>query len=528
MAGSGASQDVIIKGSSGEVVSASESGLFTHERSVQIVSRRRYYLSNTTPTILDNIPNVRAILQSSSSNTGNIWIGGIGDHIATVNQGVFIIPGGHYETLIDDLSKISVIATVVNTTLDVLIESSSTSDYSLNTSSPIDVTPPTVSSTSPTDGATGVARDLAEIRVTFNESIDPDTINSTNFSPSPAIAGSYYVDSANSTVAVLAPSSTLSPSTAYTITISGIKDTSDNTMVGSTPFTFTTTASAPGGDSTPPTVSSTTPTDSQTNVEPGNDLIVIMSEKIDSSTVSSSTFVLTKSDGTVITASVTLDSSDQKTVTVNPNDLLDYSTSYTLTIKGGGTDPRVKDLAGNALASNSTVTFTTRAPNYSTVYSVTDSGDTTSMYDSGSGTKRELIKVTGSCTIKDQIITKASFYVRRSGTITAGKKLRCGVFSTTDGTLLYSFSTTYEASTLSTSKTTVTFYGSTNTYGLATGYCIGLYIDSGTGSSSSDSIKVYRNNSDVYSGAYESQLESSGSVDNNTSNDVAAILYKST
>lgn len=528
MAGSGASQDVVIKGSSGEVVSASESGLFVHERSVQIIPRRRYYLSSSEPTILDNVPNVRAILQSSSSNTGNIWIGGIGDNIAVANQGIFIIPGGHYETLIDDLSKISVIATVTNTTLDVLIESSSTSDYDLNTSSPIDVTPPTVSSTSPADGAINVDRGISEIRVTFSEAIDPDTIDSTNFSPSPSISGSYYIDSSNALVAVLAPSATLSASTAYTITISGIKDLSGNTMVGSTNFTFTTAASAPGGDVTPPTVSSTTPSNGATNIEPGNDLTVIMSEKVQSSTVNSTTLVLTKSDGTVIPSTVTLNSSDQKTITIDPSASLEFSTSYTLTIKGGGTDPRIKDIAGNALAADSTVSFTTRAPTYSTIYSVTDDGNSTSMYDSGSGVLRELIKVTGTCTIKDQIITKASFYVKRSGTITAGKKLRCGVFNATNGTLLYEFTTNFEASTISTSKTTLTFYGTTNTYALSLNYGIGLFIDSGTGSSSSNSIKVYRNNSDVYSNAYESQYEASTSVDNNTGHDIAAILYKST
>ena len=37
------------------------------------------------------------------------------------------------------------------------------------------------------------------------------------------------------------------------------------------------------------------------------------------------------------------------------------STTYTATVRGGGTDPRVKDLAGNALAANFTRSFTTAA-----------------------------------------------------------------------------------------------------------------------------------------------------------------------
>ena len=35
-------------------------------------------------------------------------------------------------------------------------------------------------------------------------------------------------------------------------------------------------------------------------------------------------------------------------------------TRYTVTVKGGTTDPRVKDLAGNPLAANRSWSFTTR------------------------------------------------------------------------------------------------------------------------------------------------------------------------
>ena len=36
------------------------------------------------------------------------------------------------------------------------------------------------------------------------------------------------------------------------------------------------------------------------------------------------------------------------------------TTTYTATVKGGTTDPRVKDTAGNALATNRVWSFTTR------------------------------------------------------------------------------------------------------------------------------------------------------------------------
>ena len=47
--------------------------------------------------------------------------------------------------------------------------------------------------------------------------------------------------------------------------------------------------------------------------------------------------------------------------TLLPSAALANSTAYTATVKGGATDPRVKDLRGNALATNVTWSFTTAA-----------------------------------------------------------------------------------------------------------------------------------------------------------------------
>ena len=45
--------------------------------------------------------------------------------------------------------------------------------------------------------------------------------------------------------------------------------------------------------------------------------------------------------------------------TLDPTGLLSSATSYTALIKGGATDPRAKDVAGNALANDVTWTFST-------------------------------------------------------------------------------------------------------------------------------------------------------------------------
>ena len=47
------------------------------------------------------------------------------------------------------------------------------------------------------------------------------------------------------------------------------------------------------------------------------------------------------------------------TATLTPGAPLTASSTYTATLRGGATDPRIKDLAGNALAANVTWSFTT-------------------------------------------------------------------------------------------------------------------------------------------------------------------------
>lgn len=114
------------------------------------------------------------------------------------------------------------------------------------------------------------------------------------------------------------------------------------------------------GDTTPPTVSSTSPSIGATSVNTVTSVTATFSEAIDPTTINSNTFELRTSTNTVVAATVTYDSAS-KTATLTPNSSLALSTSYTAIIKGGTTDPRVKDLAGNALAANFTWSFTTTA-----------------------------------------------------------------------------------------------------------------------------------------------------------------------
>jgi hypothetical protein len=120
------------------------------------------------------------------------------------------------------------------------------------------------------------------------------------------------------------------------------------------------TPASSGPDTTAPTVSSTTPAAGATGVATSTSVKATFSEAVDAATVTSSTFELRTAAGALVSATVTYDSA-ARTATLAPGTALAASSQYTATVKGGTSDPRVKDLAGNALAANVSWTFTTAA-----------------------------------------------------------------------------------------------------------------------------------------------------------------------
>jgi Domain of unknown function (DUF4082)/Bacterial Ig-like domain len=115
------------------------------------------------------------------------------------------------------------------------------------------------------------------------------------------------------------------------------------------------TTSAGGSDTTPPTVITKSPTDNATGVSPTTAVTATFNEPLNPATVNTSTFELRDSTNALVTATV---SANANTATLTPNTVLANSATYTATVKGGTTDPRVKDVADNALAANATWSFT--------------------------------------------------------------------------------------------------------------------------------------------------------------------------
>jgi hypothetical protein len=120
------------------------------------------------------------------------------------------------------------------------------------------------------------------------------------------------------------------------------------------------TATPPGPDITPPVISFVSPVPGSIGVSPNSLVSVTFNENIDPTTVNSSTLILKDPTNTPVSATVNYTASS-RSATLIPVSQLGFSTTYTATVKGGVTDPRIKDVAGNALVQDSVWNFTTAA-----------------------------------------------------------------------------------------------------------------------------------------------------------------------
>jgi hypothetical protein len=109
-------------------------------------------------------------------------------------------------------------------------------------------------------------------------------------------------------------------------------------------------------DTTPPTVSSTSPTAGSTNAPVTSTAQATFSEGINAATLTGSTFTLRNAQNQAVAASVSYDATS-RIATLTPSSALSYGATYTATVSGGASG--VKDLAGNALANDVSWSFTT-------------------------------------------------------------------------------------------------------------------------------------------------------------------------
>ncbi|MFA6008003.1 MAG: Ig-like domain-containing protein [Candidatus Shapirobacteria bacterium] len=214
-----------------------------------------------------------------------------------------------------------------------------------------DTTAATVLSTVPAANATDVAI-ASYITATFSEAMTTGTISGTSFflagPGSTAVAGAV---SYTGTTATLNPNVDLAYNTLYTATLTtAVTDLAGNPLAANKIWTFTT-GVAP--DTTAPTVISTVPAASATDIAIANDVTATFSEAMTTGTISGTSFILAGPGTTAVAGSVSYTGT---TATFNPAANLAYSTLYTATLTTA-----VTDMAGNPLAAAKVWTFTTAA-----------------------------------------------------------------------------------------------------------------------------------------------------------------------
>ena len=211
-----------------------------------------------------------------------------------------------------------------------------------------DNSPPTIVSRSPVPGATNVATS-ATVQVGFSEPMDASTITGSTFTVSTGgsdIAGVVSYD-AGTRVATFTPAAALGSSQTYTVTVTtGVRDVAGNALSANDVFSFITI------DNIAPTIVSRVPASGATDVAPGATVQVGFSEAMDASTITNLTFTVS-TGGTDIAGVVTYDSGT-RVATFTPSAPLLAGQTYTVTVTTG-----VRDVAGNALATNDVFSFAT-------------------------------------------------------------------------------------------------------------------------------------------------------------------------
>ena len=191
----------------------------------------------TEPTVDTTAPtaptNIRLASNSpSTSSVALIW------NASSDNDGI-----SHYELLRGN----TVLSTSINSTnytdntilpnmnysymvkaVDLSGNFSISNAFSVNTPS-VDSSQPAVVATSPANGADLISPNLQEIIVSFDEAMDPASINSSSFTLDNGLTGTVSMLNGN-TQAKFTPFGNLSRATTYTATLSGVTDISGNTL----------------------------------------------------------------------------------------------------------------------------------------------------------------------------------------------------------------------------------------------------------------------------------------------------------
>jgi hypothetical protein len=272
----------------------------------------------------------------------------------TVTGVVTYVPAGSVATFIPtaNLAPSTLYTATITTGAEDLAGTALAANYAwtFTTAAAVVITPPTVISTIPLNGAIGVPLNQT-VNATFSTAMNPSTINSTTFTltgPGATAVTGLLVYSAVGNSLTFTPTANLAASTLFTATITtGAQDLAGIGLAANYVWTFTTGTTVAVF---PPEIVATIPVNLATGVPLNQAVSATFSEAMNPLTITTGTFLLTGPGTTAVAGTVSYDAINF-IATFTPTLNLAASTTYTATITNGATD-----LAGNPLG-------TTGAPN---------------------------------------------------------------------------------------------------------------------------------------------------------------------
>ena len=227
-------------------------------------------------------------------------------------------------------------------------------NFSFTTGTSSNTTSPQVTLVDPPNGTFNVGLNVTP-HITFSDPVNELTI--------PAALALYYENSSliipatvtvapNRLSATITPSVPLLPGTEYGVYICGYTDIAGNNGNCFNSVFYTST----NADTNATTVSAIAPANGQTGVPLNAQVVALMSDDIDPTSITNNSITVTPSGGSAIAGTVTL-ASDGATLTFVPSAALAASKVYNVSVGG------FKDIEGNAITSF-TSSFTTGTSTY--------------------------------------------------------------------------------------------------------------------------------------------------------------------
>jgi hypothetical protein len=306
----------------------------------------------------------------------------------------------------------------------------------------IDTTPPSITSTVPTSGATGVLPNTTFIW-NFSEEISGTSgsvigtsgtvrmwLSGVNITTSPQSGVHGVVIKSATNQALFTPNAVLSGNKVYLASISGIFDLSGGNVINQNPIggirqsgsVFTVV------DNIAPTVLSISPSSGSTNVVVSQNVTVTMSEPI-SGTVGTGTLTNTSAitclnvgAGTLAPGTVNLDAT--KTIlTFDPTASLQSSTSFDVRVSG------LRDTSDNFMVPVSGHRFTTAGPALTTFFDNVGTTEANWASFNPDKTRMGILRQATGSVLNGVVIKRASFKMRRIGT--SATTVFCRIFENT-------------------------------------------------------------------------------------------------